>query len=98
MPPTKVEIDGLLLTPSSNEAKWMWVTETKSGKFQAKPTLEKGGGQVDLGSFETALEAAKACARAFQDKEQGTLELKEKQQREDRGKKRERCACRSGGC
>ena len=69
----------------------MWVTETKSGSFQAKPTLEKGGGQVDLGSFGTALEAAKACARAFRDKEQGTLQLKEKQQREAKGEKRKRC-------
>ena len=82
MPPTKVEVDGLLLTPSTNETGWMWVTDTKSGKFQAKPTLEKGGGQVDLGSFDTALEAAKACARAFRDKEQGVLQLKAKQQRE----------------
>ena len=50
----------------------------RSGSFQAKPTLEKGGKQIDLGAFKTALEAAKACARAFRDKEQGTLQLKEK--------------------
>ena len=89
--PLTVEVDGLDLTPSSNPAGWMWVTQSKSGSWQAKPTLEKGGGQVDLGSFGTALEAAKACARAFRDREQGTLVLKEKQQREGRGKKRERC-------
>ena len=84
--------DGLTLTRSDNAAGFKWVTPTSSGKFQAKPTLEKGGPQVDLGSFDSAEEAALACARAIRDFEAGTYQAKEKLPRKPRtSKKRQLC-------
>ena len=85
-------IDGEEVRLSNNTAGFMFVSgPTTSGKWQAKPTLEKGGKQKDLGSFDTPQEAAVAAARAIREHNEGTLLLKEKQQRLPRGSKRERC-------
>ena len=87
-----IEVDGLDLTPADNDAGWKFVSHTQSGRWQAKPTLRKGGGQQDLGSFDSPLDAAKAVARAFKEMEEGTFQAKEKQARQPKGEKRKRCA------
>ena len=42
----------------------MYVSPTASGKWQAKPTLEKGGKQVDLGTFDVPSDAKQQAAEA----------------------------------
>ena len=90
--PETVEVDGLTLTVSKNEAGYRHVAPTKSGKWQAKPTLEKGGGQVDLGSFDSPIDAAKAVARKLLEvAASGQAAVKvDKKDRAPRGAKRSR--------
>ena len=90
--PETVEVDGLTLTVSKNEAGYRHVAPTKSGKWQAKPTLEKGGGQVDLGSFDSPIDAAKAVARKLLEvAASGQAAVKvDKKDRASRGAKRSR--------
>jgi hypothetical protein len=73
--------EGETLIVSDNTAGYELVTVSSSGKFVAKPTLFKGGGQIDMGSFETAIEAAVVAARAVREYKEGTFVLPEKKPR-----------------
>ena len=86
-------IDGETVDFSDNQAGYKFVVPTASGKWAAKPTLEKGGKQIDFGSFDTPEEAAVVAARAVRQHKEGTLEPKVRQKRAPKtSKKRERCA------
>ena len=76
---------------SDNKAGFKFVVPTTSGKWQSKPTFERGQGQVDLGTFDTPVEAAVAAARALREyKESQALPAKEKRPRGPKGCTRER--------
>jgi len=84
-------VDGEKIFFSSNQAGYVAVVPTASGKWQAKPTI--GGKQVDFGTFDMPVDAAVAAARAVREHKEGTLVPKLKQDRAPRNsKKRERCA------
>ena len=85
--------EGETLTESDNAAGYELVTVSSSGKFVAKPTLYKGGGQVDLGSFDTPIEAAVVAARAVREYKEGTFVFPEKKPRG--AKKKRQCASAS---
>ena len=61
---TFVVIDGYQLEQAHNATGYMYCTftKTKIRRVQARITPEKGRGQVDLGTYDTAEEAAKAVA------------------------------------
>ena len=80
---------GVELTRSNNAGGWLNVVKAKKGgRWQGKVTLEKGGGQVDCGTHDDVLEAAKAAAIVVRDYKAGTYVPKEKRMQVERNSKR----------
>ena len=95
MPRTTVMIDDVEVTCSSNVAGYFGVIPTKDQKWQAKVTLESGGGQVVIGTYDIVQEAAKAAAIAVRDFNAGTWVPEKKRDQAPRGSKRLRYAQRA---